>query len=260
MLKKRLTYNTHWHDLAGYSILTLLFWFVGSTPLSFRLSQLVFTTSAPLLRFEMAVGSAISFPVKNIISNLDKQERIVQLSTEVSRLNARVLELELIEKENAQLRLLLENTDRKQIESRIASPLVSLAYPAVAAGAEQGLHVGDTVLVSGTLVGIITEVLQSQSKVALLSQTSVPPTLATTESGVEGLVVGNGRLVQLTQIPRDATLRVGERVVTTGQEGIAKNLFIGRIARIEESDSAPTKTAVIEQVVRFYDALVVEVQ
>ncbi len=259
MQKKRVSYNTQWQDIVGMTMLLVVLFAVSGSQWYRSFSTVFFAFTAPVLQFETTLVSAATFPIKTIFSGLDKQQRIVQLGAEVSRLNARVLELEYVQNENAELRKLLENTDRANTESSITSPLVSLAYPAIAAGENQGIKVGSAVLISGTIVGVVTEVLETQSKVALLSNRSVPPILAQTESGAEGIVVGNGRQVQLTQIPRDVNVHVGERVATSGQEGIAKNIFIGKVTRVEENDSAPTRTAVIEQQVSFYDALIVEV-
>jgi cell shape-determining protein MreC len=64
----------------------------------------------------------------------------------------------------------------------------------------------------------------------------------------------------LTEIPVNVKLEVGERVVTQGQDGIAPNIFVGRIASLESKPEAAVQTAVIEQVVSFYEATIVEVR
>jgi cell shape-determining protein MreC len=100
----------------------------------------------------------------------------------------------------------------------------------------------------------------NQSEIGLLSQESGPTILAKTESGVQGLIRGDGKRVLLTEIPVDVTLNVGERIVTQGQEGVAPNMFIGRISAVRNDPASAVQTALIEQLVSFYEASIVEVR
>ena len=80
-----------------------------------------------------------------------------------------------------------------------------------------------------------------------------------TESGVEGVIFGDGKNVVMHHIPREIQVTEGERVFTIGQQGIQKNMFVGKIGRITADPSAPTKEAVIDQYVSFFDSVLVEV-
>ena len=68
-----------------------------------------------------------------------------------------------------------------------------------------------------------------------------------------------GKKILLTEIPKNAVLSVGERVLTVGQELIQPRLLIGQIKEIIDQPSAPTKQAIIEQLVNFYEASILEV-
>ena len=81
-----------------------------------------------------------------------------------------------------------------------------------------------------------------------------------TQSGVEAVVDGDGRNVLLTHIPRSVELNEGERVVTVGQEGVEKNILIGVVKKINHSPSDSTNTYIINQLVSFYSAVLVEVK
>ncbi|MCB9801353.1 MAG: rod shape-determining protein MreC [Pseudomonadales bacterium] len=215
--------------------------------------------SRPLLQVGSEVVSVLTFPFESFFSGVRKEETIHNLSTEVSLLHARVSDLEYVEAENKALRALLENSDRTLDTVSVTTPIVSLAYPAISAGEEDGIFPNRAVVISGTLVGIVSEVYRDQSRVTLLSQNYDFPVLVRTESGVEGVIIGNGRSVIMKHIPREIEITEGERVFTLGQEGIRKNMFVGKIGKIMSAPSAPTKEAVIEQYVSFYDELVVEV-
>ncbi len=109
------------------------------------------------------------------------------------------------------------------------------------------------------LVGLIKETSNYQSTVNLLFQNSTTPILVETESGVEGLMIGNGKNILLTEIPKEANIEVGEKVMTLGQEQIKPQLFVGQIQQIIDRPSSPIKEAIISQETSFYEASIVEV-
>jgi cell shape-determining protein MreC len=175
-----------------------------------------------------------------------------------SRLLARVAQLEDLEKENQSLRELINaNQDRQKIV--IASPITSYGFPSISLGESQGIQTGKPVLAAKTLVGIIGKTTPHQARVILLPQMEDQYILAKTQAGVEGLVTGDGKNIIMTEIPPDVSLKPGEKVVTVGQNNLPPNLFIGQIQRIIDSPTSPVQTAVIEQLVSFYEVTIVEV-
>jgi len=137
--------------------------------------------------------------------------------------------------------------------------VVSLAYPAVAAGSQSGVRQGEMVTFQNTLLGVITQVSEHQSRVALLTRKDSVPILAKTSSGMQGIVTGNGKQVILTEVPHGIELNKDERVVTVGQEGIRRDVLIGVIGAVITRPSAPTQTAIVQQQVSFFDAPAVEI-
>ncbi|NCN50975.1 MAG: hypothetical protein GW925_00810, partial [Candidatus Pacebacteria bacterium] len=234
------------------SVLGTVFLLV-TTGLFAHFQSKVLIISTPVVQKNAEIISVLTVPLRSVFSGVKKEEKIQNLSLEVSSLQARVAALEYVESENKALRALLENSDRTLSEVHITTPIVSLAYPAVSVGSLDGIQQNRAVVLSGTLIGIITEVFPEQSRVTLLSQSQLKPVLVRTESGVEGVVVGDGRSVLMKHIPREIEITEGERVFTLGQEGIRKNMFVGKIGRVTADPSAPTKVAVIQQYVSFYD-------
>ena len=169
--------------------------------------------------------------------------------------------LESLEGENQELRRLLENTDRKLESSLISRPIVAFSKPVVALGSQDGVKAGSMVLGQGVLLGIVSEVSTQQAEVLLLKEMMQTGVLAKTETGVEGLVRGDGREILLTQVDSDADLLPGQRVVSLGQEGIRQGVLIGQIATVKEQDpAAATQVAIIEQLFSFYELALVELQ
>jgi len=175
----------------------------------------------------------------------------------LSKLN----ELDALKAENEELRNILGTTSRKlEQKTIVGAPIVSLAYPAVGVGSVDGVREKDMVLINDVLVGTIDQVTEYQSRVSLLSSKRKNRILVRTESGVEGVIDGDGRNVLLTHIPQSIEVKEGERVMTVGQEGIEKNVLIGTIKKIDNDPSQATQTFVVSQLVSFYNAVLVEVK
>ena len=222
------------------------------------------TAIAPILNMQIKIAGTVAQSYRFFQGWQHTARRVQDLELRLNQASAVLGELELLKKENQQLRELLNTTDRGLNETIIVSPIVSMAQPAVGLpiglSAQMQVKPGLAVLAQNTLVGIITSVKNNTAYIGLLWQKEVPFVLAQTQTGVQGLLVGDGKKVLLTEIPVDEEVEVGQRVITTGQEGIASGLFVGEIRSLHSGYSSATKTAVIEQFVSFYESSVVEIR
>lgn len=187
-------------------------------------------------------------------------QRIQDLELRLAEASASFSELEALRRENDELRSLLGSTDRSLSQRVVlAAPVVAFARPAIAAGSAAGVESGAVVLSRNTLLGLVGEVSSHEAKVILLTDRSAPPIVAKTESGVEGLIVGDGRKLLFTQVAKEAVIRVGERVATVGQPQVEQGLPVGRIVSVVKDPAASVQTAVVEQYASFYEVPLVEV-
>jgi len=221
--------------------------------------QAVTNLYRPLLVGTREVSQWIETPVSLARRTTQQARRIQKLEQEYAYAVAEVGRLAGVEAENQELRRLLENTDRQLRESRVASSLLTLTRPAIGAGSQSGISVGDEVVAQNVLVGSITEVTPTVSFLTLLTQPDHQPVVVKTSAGAQGLVVGTGRGLKMTEIPLDQPMQVGDSVLTAGQAGIRADLTIGRVVRINHQAASPVKEAQIEQLVDFYQTKVVEV-
>lgn len=214
----------------------------------------------PVYELHYSVLQKIKIPYNFIVFSFTKFKYMGQLETRYVKSLADLSELDKLREENIELKKLIENRDLKLAKTIISAPVISLAYPAVGVGSNDGVEVNNMVLSNGILVGTIEEVGKNQSKVSLLSRRRKNKILVKTESGVQGVVDGDGKNVLLTQVPMNVELIDGERVVAVGQEGIERNIFIGTLRLIENNQSSPTQTAIVIQEITFYDAILLEVK
>lgn len=199
-------------------------------------------------------------PYDFVVFSFTKSKYMSQMEERYVQALAQLSELDKLRAENTELKKLIENRDLSLEKSIISAPIASLAYPAVSVGSVAGVEENNMVLFNGMLLGTIDKVDLYQSRVSLLSRNRKNKVLAKTESGIEGVIDGDGKDIFLTQIPNNLDLIDGERVVAVGQEGIERNVFIGVLKTMSHNPSAPTQTAKVEQEVSFYDVVFVEVK
>lgn len=230
--------------------------FVGLGSLFRGWVQVVLT---PGLKVITAGVQVVETPYFMARSSLRATRRIQDLEIKYSQSLAEVSRLKALEEENQALRTMLESTDRKLVRSTITKPVVSYAEPTIAAGAADQIESGSVVLIGSTMVGLVGQVGEHSSTVDLLFQSPASNVVAKTETSVEGIVIGNGKHIIMTEVERDAEVLEGQKVTTVGQPGISPDLFLGQVVEIKNNPASPVKEVVIEQLVDFYQARVVEV-
>lgn len=203
----------------------------------------------------------INAPFRRVAMLWKLTSRLEDLQYRYSEAAAGLIKIKSLEQENQELRKLLENSDRSYRQVVITSPVISFAQSFIAAGSQSGIKPGSAVLYKDTLLGLVDRVEERQSSVLLLSKLSDFYILAETETGVKGIIKGNGREVLFTEIKNDEQIEVGQLVFTSSQLGIEQGLLIGRVARVlMDNQALAVKTAIIEQLVNFYEANLVEVK
>lgn len=203
----------------------------------------------------------ISAPFRRAAMLWKLTSRLEDLQYRYSEAAAGLTKTKSLEQENQELRKLLENTDRSYRQVIVTAPVISFAQSFVAVGSQSGVKPGSAVLYKDTLLGLINQVEERQSSVILLDKLTDVAILAETETGVKGIIKGNGREILLTEIKNDDQLQVGQLVFTSSQLGIEKGLLIGQISKIlADNQALATKTAIVEQLINFYETSLVEIK
>ncbi|AKM81769.1 MAG: hypothetical protein UT13_C0001G0810 [Candidatus Pacebacteria bacterium GW2011_GWF2_38_9] len=203
----------------------------------------------------------VAHPFKRLLMMWQLTSKLEDLQYRYSEIAAVAVQTNALQKENQELRKILENSDRSYKEVIIAAPVISFAQSFVAAGSRDGVRPKSVVLYKDTLLGLIDQVEERQSSVMLLSQMTDSAILAETNTGLKGVVKGNGREVFLSEIASDAQLEVGQLVFTSSQFGLEKGLLIGKVVRVlADNQALATKTALIEQMANFYEVSLVEIK
>ncbi|NCN82379.1 MAG: rod shape-determining protein MreC [Candidatus Pacebacteria bacterium] len=215
--------------------------------------------SAPLFSFlSKQLASTIS-PFSLIRKRVQLVQRLARLEYDYAAALSKISELEREAQETAALRAILSKSTITT-DQIITAARISYAQPEISAGRMQGVQENMLVLAAQTVVGRVRRVESNRATVGLLTDQREKSIIAVTDSGVQGLIVGDGQSVFLGLVPQDKAITPGEKVVTVGQENVPAGLFIGTVVEVIGDPAEPTKQVRLEQYVSFFTAPLVTVR
>ncbi len=172
----------------------------------------------------------VDWPIElfdRVIDNFTRQQSLIKenasLKVQELLLRAQLQKLITLEKENAQLRKLLNptiHTDTKMLAARVLA-VDSEPYAhelVIDQGSQSGLYVGQPVVDANGIMGQIVGVGLLTSRVMLLTdpRSAIPVEVA--RNGVRSLVVGTGSpdYLAMKYVPETTNVKVGDRLVSSG--------------------------------------------
>ena len=192
-------------------------------------SAIEFGTKPGKVAYDFAEG------IQDIVSS---EERIKQLEDEVKSLKAWREYARALEKENANLRNIARVGSQTRNSGFTAEILADTGnYFAqtvlINAGAENGISDGWPATDGLGLVGRVTSVGDSVSRVILLTDPNSRVSVTIEPSGNRALVIGDNSSAPLIQMVQDGeSIGLGDRVVTSGDGGVfPSGLLVGYVAQ-----------------------------
>jgi rod shape-determining protein MreC len=181
-------------------------------------------------------------------------QRNAQLEQQVAQLEAEVVALREKASEADALRALLGAARQQPESTYIAAQVIGrdtspfLHYLILDQGSDAGIRRGMPVVSEKGLVGRITEVSATASKVQLIIDPDSAINARLQESRAEGIIVGRATGdLEMIYIPQDTAVTVGEIVVTSGLGGgYPPEILIGRVVSVHKRDYELYQTAIIE--------------
>ncbi len=217
--------------------------------------QIVFT---PVQKLFTNVSSSVSGFFGYFSDKEKLQEEINRLKAENAELKIQISDNEASKLENEQLRKLL-NLQSGDTKFEFETAEVIARNPSnwyntltIDKGAAEGIKLNQPVISAGnTLVGRISEVGTTWSKVTLLTDTEHAVGSQVLRSGEYGICEGEGNLssnggCRLSFVSKNANIIVGDTVISSGLGGIyPKGLVIGKIQKIRPDIQGISQYAVI---------------
>lgn len=199
-----------------------------------------FLDRASLLNPLRGVGEIVTTPIIKSIWGGEKSIEDVafwskgssRVSPETPELASLSAQLTMLTEENQALRKELEGKEQGKSRLILAHILGGERYIVIDRGERHGVQTGMTVTRDSMLVGRVIRATPGTATVLLPTDpdANVP---AWTPKLTRGIVRGSfGRTIIFGQVLQADPLSSGEIVLTTGEDGYAQNLAIGRIVRV----------------------------
>jgi rod shape-determining protein MreC len=179
--------------------------------------------------------------------NSQLEQRIAELEAEVVTLREQAADVDRL---NALLGTARDHPENRYVAAKVIGRDTSpfLHYLILDKGSDMGIRRGMPVVNEKGLVGRITEVSATASKLQLITDPDSSINARIQESRSEGILIGlpTGEL-QLTYLSQDIPVNVGEIVVTSGLGGgFPPEILIGRVVSVHHRDYELYQTAIIE--------------
>lgn len=223
----------------GFNWWFLGFFLIGLTFVLGRLPTLIdgqFSFNQRLTLWQTAVTQNLFASLKSL--RLDKSQELKELKLE-----------------NALLRQQLSTQ-----QTTNSYLVLSYPYRLVSNGDQGEIKVGSMVMAQGVLLGFISQVSAYAAKVTLLYDLSPKPILVVTDSGVKGLIKGDGQSILLTEVPHQQVINIGEKIWTVGQIDVAPRLLVGFVDQLTTLATDAVQVAKVKQPVNFSDLEEVEIR
>jgi rod shape-determining protein MreC len=154
------------------------------------------------------------------------REEITVLRVQRTMQDIRLQKLQALERENMRLKELLGSSFRLQERVQVAELLTIDLDPfsqqvVIDKGKRYGVYIGQPVLDATGVMGQVIEVSSLSSNVILLTDPSHSLPVQINRNGLRGVVTGRGlgEALALEHMPRNADVRVGDLLVTSGLGG-----------------------------------------
>ena len=219
-----------------------------------------FTTPVQYGLRRSALSIKDSYQLFHDLNDIRKEN--LSLLKENQELRGIVVDLKKAEEENKLLRDQLELKNEEFFDKELLLALV-MGNPkdltgtslVLDKGARQGVQVGDNVVVSNFLVGIISQVTEERSTMDLVVSSKVSMTVINVEpsSQAEGLAQGNlGTSVKVTRLLPGESVKKNDAFVTSGKDGkFLPGLTVGQVSEVASESAQPLKSAILIPMVDF---------
>ncbi len=212
------------------------------------------------------LGSSISGSISDFFSKTQSNEAIIlenaRLKEEINALNEKIADYEKIKAENEYFKNYLEIKDKNpdfvfSSASVIARDSLDIAGGfTIDVGSLDGIKAFDPVITDAGLVGYVSEVGISTSRVKTILDSSVSVGAIDSRSRDYGVVKGNLDLAKnlntgMFNIQRSSLVAIGDYIVTSGSGVFPDGLPIGKIVNVSQEKYTTSLYAEIEPFVDF---------
>lgn len=214
----------------------------------------IMTVTSPIVGAARAVGGAVGGTFESVGELRRARTENIALAEEVNRLTVEVARLREQSSEYERLRQLLgmrADLFPDSIGARVITATLGTDERMIVIdrGTVDAVHVDLPVVAWGGAVGRVVSASRHRAKVRLLTDPRGGVGAIVQRSRVKGIALGNGEELELEYVSRFADVEMGDRVVTSGQDGVfPKGLGIGRVTFVGEDNGVSKLVRLVPEV------------
>ena len=239
-------------------------WTGGFSPMA---SQLLGAVATPFQRAAADVSGGIDGFFDRFVRASQTAEENEQLKAEIAKLNKQLVELEELREENRRLETLVDIQAEHEDMEMVPAALIGRDYNSrfgsftIDKGSHHGISPRDPVISEEGLVGIVSEVGLTHSKVITSLDVSLNVGAMDNRVRETGIVTGNMELAGegkclMNYLSRESGAFAGDLVITSGSDSrglFPEGLVIGTITEVQAESSGLSLYAVVEPAAPIYE-------
>ena len=202
---------------------------------------------SPLQYIANLPGAMLSWSADRFTSRQQLLEDNEELTNQLTLMSEQLQRFRILEQENKNLRKLLDAPVRDSMHKMITELMAVDTNPyshqiVINKGAIDGVFVSQSVLDDSGIVGQISEVGTTNSRVLLISDVTHAIPIRIERNNVRFIAVGDGSLdsMQLQHVPHSADIEIGDIIVSSGLgEVFPEGYPVGTISNIVRNESRP---------------------
>lgn len=223
---------------------------------STAVSSALGTVFAPLQKLSQNISYWVTSKLDMLINAKDYYDENISLKERIAELTKDIADYEEVKKENEHLREMvglaktnpgIEFSEPCTVIGRTANDVYGSFF--IDKGEKDGIEYYDPVVTKNGLVGFVTEVEYTYSKVTTILSNEISIGVYCVETGETGVTEGGyelalNKMIRMIYIPIDCKLSSDDIIITSGYSGLVpKGLIVGRIGGIAIASNGLSKIA-----------------
>lgn len=232
--------------------------------------QIITTVTSPFVNAANAISEGVGGFIDKLVNADSYKAENEELKAQLSEMYKNTMDYEALQEENRLLREMLglkeENesfvfSDPCDVVARNANDMYGGFT--INRGSNDGLSLNDPIITPIGLIGRVTEIAPSYSKVSTILSPQVTVGVLSVRSKATGVLENdlesaeNG-LCLISNILKDADIMVGDVVVTSGNSGLfPEGIVVGTVTQVYDDPNGLSKHALIKPSVDSFDVTAV---
>ena len=221
-------------------------------------SSAIGTVFSPLQKFSNRISEAVSGTLDMLINARDYYEENQALKEELAGLYAQISDYTQVSQENDHLREMIdlaqssagiELSEPCTVIGRTANDIYGSFF--IDKGSRDGVEYYDPVVTANGLVGFVTEVEYTYSRVTTILSNEISLGVYCVGTGETGVIEGNYELaldgnIRMVYIPLECEMKRGDIIITSGYSGtVPKGLVVGTSGDTEIASNGLSRSGII---------------